>query len=167
MSRDPTTPSLAHAIARGAVAAALAAALAALGSPLFVVAVPIGLGVILVCASVAVAVDDAWPGRRTPLDRPAAGPPAPPGAGDDRPTDLVQIERALAVSGTAGGFHFQARPIFVRLAASVANRLSSESPLVQAVHPDRPAPDDRLAPGASLDQLAVMVDELEVAWTRR
>jgi hypothetical protein len=97
-------------------------------------------------------------------------PPAPL----RNPRDLETIQTTVAAqSRTAAGVHYWLRPLVSDLAAARLGagagvalddpRAASvvPQPLWDLIRPDCPAPDDRLGPGLSPSQLALVLDQLE------
>jgi hypothetical protein len=113
-----------------------------------------------------------YPTRRSAYEQAVRRRPRPP----ERPSDLTQIEREVALAGTsAGDVHIRLRP---RVRAIAAHRLSARrgidletepgaaaavlSPAVwELVRPDRESPSDRFAPGIDALQLRAVLDGLE------
>ena len=91
-----------------------------------------------------------------------------------KPRDLESIQTTVAAqSRTAAGVHYWLRPLVSDVAAA---RLSAGAgvalddpraaslvprPLWDLIRPERPAPEDRLAPGLTPRQLALVLDQLE------
>jgi hypothetical protein len=112
------------------------------------------------------------PVRKSAYEQAARRRPRPP----ERPSDLTQIEREVALAGTsAGDVHLRLRP---RLRAIAAHRLSARrgidldtepgaaeallSPAVwELVRPDREPPRDRFSPGIDARQLRAVLDGLD------
>ena len=92
-----------------------------------------------------------------------------------RPESLAHLEREVALAaGTAFDVHYRLRPTLRSLAAGLLlgkgidlDRAPERAELVlgpevwELVRPDRPAPDDRGAPGLPAASLEGVVDELE------
>jgi hypothetical protein len=89
-----------------------------------------------------------------------------------RPDELERLERQVALSlENAADFHYRLRPTLVAAAdAAVWRRhgLSLEhaadvmpASLWAVVRPDREPPEDRRAPGPSLEEVSALVDEIE------
>lgn len=97
-----------------------------------------------------------------------------------RPASLARVEREVTLAtGTAFDVHFRLRPVLEPLAASLllgrGVDVEREPARAQAllgpdvwelVRPDRPAPDDRTAPGLPIETVERVVADLErIAWT--
>jgi len=97
-----------------------------------------------------------------------------------RPPSLTRVEREVTLAtGTAFDVHFRLRPLLQPLAAGLLLRRGVDlersperaSELLGAeawelVRPDREAPDDRTAPGISIETVERVVADLErVAWS--
>lgn len=119
-----------------------------------------------------------WPALLPPrgdvsrFDRLARAPKvAPP----ERPPQLVDIERVLAASTTAGGVHLRLRPVLRDVAAHrlrsghgieldadpAAARARLGDALFEVVRADRPRPHDPFAPGLTNAAVAGMIATLE------
>lgn len=88
----------------------------------------------------------------------AAAPPEQP---TDLPAGLARARTLVAArAGTAFGTHFWLRPL---LQDAVADRGAAHvpEPLWDLVRPDRPAPDDRRAPGLDWPTLHLVADQAE------
>ena len=105
---------------------------------------------------------------------------APRGTSRARPASLARAEREVTLAtGTAFDVHFRLRPMLQSLSAGLLLRrgVDVERDPVRAeellgpdvwelVRPDRPAPDDRSAPGVSIETVERVVADLErIAWT--
>lgn len=116
------------------------------------------------------------PLRRSAFDR-AFAPPATAGA---RPASLARVEREVTLAtGTAFDVHFRLRPIVRDLVAGALLRRGVDlerAPdrarallgpgLWELSRPDRPAPEDRTAPGLPAAAIEGLVAELEtLAWS--
>ena len=100
---------------------------------------------------------------------------APTRPGRARPASLARVEREVALAtGTAFDVHFRLRPLLRTIAAGLLLRRGVDlerrpdraeallGPTVwELVRPDRPAPDDRTAPGIPIASVEDAVDELE------
>jgi hypothetical protein len=97
-----------------------------------------------------------------------------------RPASLARVEREVTLAtGTAFDVHFRLRPVLQSLSTSLLLRRGIDverSParaeallgpdVWELVRPDRPAPDDRTAPGLTIETVECVVADLErVAWT--
>ena len=97
-----------------------------------------------------------------------------------RPVTLERVERELTLAtGTAFDVHFRLRPLLRELAYGVLLQRGIDldrhpvragtllgPELWELVRPDRPAPDDRTAPGVRLDTIERALDDLErLAWS--
>lgn len=97
-----------------------------------------------------------------------------------RPASLARIEREVTLAtGTAFDVHFRLRPMLQSLSASLLLRRGIDvernparaetllgPDLWELVRPDRPAPDDRAAPGVPIETVERVVADLErIAWT--
>lgn len=97
-----------------------------------------------------------------------------------RPASLTRVEREVTMAtGTAFDVHFRLRPLLSTLAAGLLLRRGVDlerSPdraeellgpaLWDLVRPDRTAPEDRTAPGISLETVERVVGDLErLAWS--
>lgn len=97
-----------------------------------------------------------------------------------RPAALARVEREVTLAtGTAFDVHFRLRPMLQSLAASLllprgvdlerhpARAEALLGPDVwELVRADRPAPDDRAAPGVPIETVERIVTDLErIAWT--
>jgi hypothetical protein len=120
--------------------------------------------------------------RATRQAQPAGGAPAferalrRPVPEAKRPADLAKLEREVTLArGSAFYLHVRLCPVLREIAAerlrerrgidlapgSEAARAALGEPLWELVRSDRPAPDDRDAPGLPLARLAEAVDALE------
>ena len=105
---------------------------------------------------------------------------APRGTSRARPASLARAEREVTLAtGTAFDVHFRLRPMLQSLSAGLLLRRGVDverdparaaellGPDVwELVRPDRPAPDDRTAPGVSIETVERVVADLErIAWT--
>jgi hypothetical protein len=105
---------------------------------------------------------------------------APSRRGRARPAALARVEREVTLAtGTAFDVHFRLRPLVAPLATGLLLRRGVDperrpeaardllgGDLWELVRPDRPAPDDRTAPGIRLSDVARVVDDLErLAWS--
>ena len=138
---------------------------ATVGHVWLVLVLSLALGVAL--ARLASAV----PRRRSSFD--AAFAPAPPTRA--RPASLSRVEREVTLAtGTAFDVHYRLRPIVRELAAGLLLRRGIDferSPartealvgphVWELAHPERPAPEDRTAPGLSTAAIERVVDDLE------
>jgi hypothetical protein len=157
-----------------AVTASIVAAIVMLLTPGHAALVGHTLLVVLLALALAVALDRlqrAVPTRSSRFD--AAFAPAP--ATRARPTSLARIEREVTLAtGTAFDVHYRLRPIVRSVAAGLLLRRGIDlerspaqaRPLLgedvwELVRPDRPAPDDRTAPGHELAAIERAVDSLE------
>jgi hypothetical protein len=97
-----------------------------------------------------------------------------------RPASLARVEREVTLAtGTAFDVHFRLRPMLQTLSAGLLLRRGVDverdpvraeallGPAVwELVRPDRPAPDDRTAPGVPIETVERAVADLErIAWT--
>jgi hypothetical protein len=97
-----------------------------------------------------------------------------------RPASLARVEREVTLAtGTAFDVHFRLRPLVAPLATGLLLRRGVDlerrpdeaeallgPELWELVRPDRPAPDDRTAPGIPHAAVERMVDDLErLAWS--
>jgi hypothetical protein len=97
-----------------------------------------------------------------------------------RPASLARVEREVTLAtGTAFDVHFRLRPTIQALSTSLLLRrgIDVERSPAQAeallgpevwelVRPDRPAPEDRTAPGVPIETVERVVADLErIAWT--
>ncbi|HEX6725339.1 MAG TPA: hypothetical protein VF073_08820 [Gaiella sp.] len=104
----------------------------------------------------------------------------PRGTTRARPASLARVEREVTLAtGTAFDVHFRLRPMLQSLSASLLLRRGIDvernparaetllGPDVwELVRPDRPAPDDRAAPGVPIETVERVVADLErIAWT--
>ncbi len=163
-------------------APAVAAALAALASAgILVLVLPgraavvgHGLLVVLLGLAFAIALDRlrrALPVRRSAFDASfVQGEPS-----RARPATLERAEREVTLAtGTAFDVHFRLRPMLRSIASGLLLRRGIDlerSPgrasallgpeVWEVVRPDRPAPQDRSAPGLAADRLERAVDDLE------
>lgn len=122
------------------------------------------VGVILVRIAIA-SVGDALPGRgRSPFDE-ALQPPTPPA---DRVPELERVQREVTLATvTAYDLHLRLLPALREIATTRLER-SGRTPGPETLgrwwellRPDRPAPDDRFAPGLAHDDLRALVADLE------
>lgn len=122
------------------------------------------VGVILVRIAIA-SVGDALPGRgRSPFDE-ALRPPTPP---EDRLPELERVQREVTLATvTAYDLHLRLLPALREIATTRLER-SGRTPGPETLgrwwellRPDRPAPDDRFAPGLAHDDLRALVADLE------
>jgi hypothetical protein len=100
---------------------------------------------------------------------------APPRRTRARPASLARVEREVTLAtGTAFDVHFRLRPLVAPLATGLLLRRGVDPErrpdaaaellgpaLWELVRPDRPAPDDRTAPGIPLAAVERLVDDLE------
>jgi hypothetical protein len=98
----------------------------------------------------------------SPYERALTRKPEPPG----RPSELVRVERELTLgTSSAGHLHNRLIPLLrdaalARLGRDLSReRLGDEA--WELLRPDRPEPEDRNAPGASLRQVRSIVSTLE------
>lgn len=97
-----------------------------------------------------------------------------------RPASLARVEREVTLAiGTAFDVHFRLRPLVIPLATGLLLRRGVDPKrrpdearallgpeLWDLIRPDRPAPDDRTAPGIPLAVAERIVDDLErLAWS--
>jgi hypothetical protein len=97
-----------------------------------------------------------------------------------RPASLARVEREVTLAtGTAFDVHFRLRPMLQSLSAGLLLRRGVDverdparaemllGPDVwELVRPDRPAPEDRTAPGVRIETVERVVADLErIAWT--
>ncbi|HWK28966.1 MAG TPA: hypothetical protein VNS09_20560 [Solirubrobacter sp.] len=90
--------------------------------------------------------------------------PPPPPAPSERPGQVAEIERALALAGRAGDLHLHLRPILREIAQereALDKPMALGDDLWELVRPDRPPPLDPFAPGATPAQIDAMLDRLE------
>jgi hypothetical protein len=120
--------------------------------------------------------------RTTRHAQPAGGAPAferalrRPAPEAKRPPELAKLEREVTLArGSAFYLHVRLCPVLREIAAErlrerrgvdlalhpEAARAALGEPLWELVRPDRPAPDDRDAPGLPLPRLAEAVDAVE------
>lgn len=81
-----------------------------------------------------------------------------------RPTELVRVERDLTLSASsAGEFHARMRPLLLAIVTARVRhpREALDVETWELLRPDRPAPDDRAAPGVPLRRIAELVDTIE------
>jgi len=81
-----------------------------------------------------------------------------------RPAELVRVERDLTLSAaSAGEFHARMRPLLLEIAAARVRhpREAVDADTWELLRPDRPAPDDRAAPGVPLRRIAELIDTIE------
>jgi hypothetical protein len=81
-----------------------------------------------------------------------------------RPSELVRVERDLTLSAaSAGEFHARLRPLLLEIAAARVRhpREALDADTWKLLRPDRPAPDDRTAPGPPLRRIAAVLDTIE------
>ena len=81
-----------------------------------------------------------------------------------RPAELVRVERDLTLSAaSAGEYHTRMRPLLLAIAAARVRypREALDEDTWELLRPDRPAPEDRAAPGVPLRRIAELVDTIE------
>lgn len=102
------------------------------------------------------------------------------GTSHARPASLARVEREVTLAtGTAFDVHYRLRPVLQSLAAGLllprgidperspgrAEALVGPD-IWELVRPERPAPDDRAAPGVPIETIETIVADLErIAWT--
>jgi hypothetical protein len=122
------------------------------------------LGAIVMLGIFAGADDAVARRRRSGFDAALAEPPEPP----TRIPGLERMEREVTLAHASSfDLHFRLLPHLREIAASRLARdgkaPSAETlgPWWELLRPDRPAPDDRFAPGISEDELRALVADLE------
>jgi hypothetical protein len=104
--------------------------------------------------------EEEWERATSDLERALA--PRKPVRG--RPAELVRVERDLTLSSAnAAEFHARLRPLLLGITAARAKhpREALDADTWELLRPDRPAPDDRAAPGPPLRRIAELVDTIE------
>jgi hypothetical protein len=131
---------------------------------------------LVVVLSIALAVALDWLGRAVPRQRSGFDAAFAPAAQTwARPASLSRVEREVTLAtGTAFDVHYRLRPIVRELAAGLLLRRGVDlernptraetllgARIWELARPDRPAPEDRTAPGSPIAAVAVVVDDLE------